>query len=62
MPAARRSADASAAWGGVVDELRIPVRFIGIGEAVQDLRPFDPDAFCDALFASDADTGAARVS
>ncbi|MBL8975585.1 MAG: signal recognition particle-docking protein FtsY [Myxococcales bacterium] len=47
---------------GVVDELRIPVRFIGIGEAVQDLRPFDPDAFCDALFASDADTGAARVS
>jgi fused signal recognition particle receptor len=39
---------------GVVDELGIPVRFIGIGEAVADLRPFDPDAFCDALFAADA--------
>ncbi|MBK7826165.1 signal recognition particle-docking protein FtsY [Nannocystis sp.] len=41
---------------GVVDELRIPVRFIGIGEAVADLRPFDADAFCDALFASDGAT------
>ena len=35
---------------GVVDELGIPVRFIGIGEAVDDLRAFDPEAFCDALF------------
>jgi len=35
---------------GVVDELGIPVRFIGIGEAIDDLRAFDPEAFCDALF------------
>ncbi len=38
---------------GVVDELRVPVRFIGIGEAIDDLRAFDADAFCDALFSSD---------
>lgn len=35
---------------GVVDELGIPVRYIGIGEAVDDLRAFDVEAFCDALF------------
>ncbi len=28
----------------------IPVRFIGIGEAIDDLRPFDAQAFIDALF------------
>jgi fused signal recognition particle receptor len=41
---------------GVVDELKIPVRFIGIGEAIDDLRAFDADAFCDALFSDDART------
>ena len=35
---------------GIRDELGIPVRFIGIGEGVDDLRVFDPDAFVDALF------------
>ena len=43
------------AKGGIVvairDELKIPIRFIGIGEGVEDLRVFDPDAFVDALFA-----------
>ncbi len=42
------------ARGGVIvaicNELRIPVRYIGIGEAVDDLRPFDPRSFVDALF------------
>lgn len=42
------------AKGGIVvairDELKIPIRFIGIGEGVEDLRAFDPDAFVDALF------------
>ncbi len=42
------------ARGGVIvaicNELRIPVRYIGIGEAVDDLRPFDPAEFVDALF------------
>lgn len=35
---------------GVCDELRVPVRFIGIGERVEDLRPFDAEAFVQALF------------
>ncbi len=44
----------STAKGGIVfaieDALRIPVRFVGVGEAVDDLIPFDPDAFVAALF------------
>jgi fused signal recognition particle receptor len=35
---------------GIVDELKIPVKFIGIGEGVEDLRPFDPSEFVEALF------------
>ncbi len=38
---------------GVVDELKIPIRYIGIGERVEDLRRFDPEAFCDVLFKPD---------
>ncbi len=34
----------------IVDELKIPVKFIGIGESVEDLRPFDPAEFVEALF------------
>ncbi|NLU41422.1 MAG: signal recognition particle-docking protein FtsY [Firmicutes bacterium] len=33
-------------------ELGIPVRFIGVGEAVEDLREFNPRLFIDALFSS----------
>ena len=40
--------------GGVVlpimQDLGLPVKFIGVGEQVDDLQPFDPDAFADALF------------
>jgi fused signal recognition particle receptor len=42
------------AKGGIVaaicDELKLPVRYIGIGETVDDLRPFDPEEFTQALF------------
>ncbi len=42
------------AKGGIVvaigAELGLPVRFVGIGEGVEDLRPFDPDLFVAALF------------
>ncbi|MCA9701089.1 MAG: signal recognition particle-docking protein FtsY, partial [Myxococcales bacterium] len=38
---------------GIVDELRVPIRYIGIGERVDDLRRFDPEAFCDVLFEPD---------
>lgn len=35
---------------GIADQLRIPVRFIGVGERVEDLREFDADDFVEALF------------
>jgi fused signal recognition particle receptor len=45
----------STAKGGIVfaieDALKVPVRFIGVGEGVGDLLPFDPDGFVEALFA-----------
>jgi fused signal recognition particle receptor len=40
---------------GIADELDIPVKLIGIGEAVEDLRDFDPEAFVDALFTAESD-------
>jgi fused signal recognition particle receptor len=44
----------STAKGGMVfaiyRELGLPVRFIGTGERIEDLAPFDPDQFVDALF------------
>ncbi|HWP63466.1 MAG TPA: signal recognition particle-docking protein FtsY [Candidatus Binatia bacterium] len=44
----------STAKGGIVfaieDRLRIPVRYVGVGEGVEDLVDFDPDAFVEALF------------
>jgi fused signal recognition particle receptor len=44
----------STAKGGMVfaiaRELQLPVRFVGTGEALSDLAPFDPDAFVQALF------------
>jgi len=42
------------AKGGIVlaisQELQVPIRYIGIGEQVGDLRPFDPAEFVEALF------------
>lgn len=42
------------AKGGIVfaikKELRIPVRVIGVGEGIDDLRDFDPEEFVEALF------------
>ncbi|MCR4840991.1 MAG: signal recognition particle-docking protein FtsY [Lachnospiraceae bacterium] len=37
-------------------ELGIPVKYIGVGERIEDLQRFDPDTFVDALFARDEDT------
>ncbi len=34
---------------GIVNETKIPVRYIGVGEAVDDLQPFDPALFSEAL-------------
>jgi fused signal recognition particle receptor len=35
----------------IARELELPVKLIGVGEAVEDLRPFDPDEFARALIA-----------
>ncbi len=46
------------AKGGIIanvcHELKIPVRFIGIGEQVDDLRDFDAEEFVEALFQKSA--------
>src|SRR6516164_4518958 len=43
------------AKGGVIfaikQKLGLPVKFIGIGEQLDDLQPFDPEAYVEALFA-----------
>ncbi|HEY6477806.1 MAG TPA: signal recognition particle-docking protein FtsY [Polyangia bacterium] len=36
---------------GIADQLKIPVRYVGVGERVEDLRAFDPEEFVEALFA-----------
>ena len=45
----------STAKGGIVfaieHELKVPVRFVGLGEGIGDILPFDPEAFVAALFA-----------
>ncbi len=33
----------------IAEQMRIPLRFIGVGESLEDLRPFDPDEFIAAL-------------
>jgi fused signal recognition particle receptor len=35
---------------GICDELKIPVRYVGVGEKLSDLKPFDPHEFVEALF------------
>lgn len=41
----------------IVNELKIPVKYIGFGEGIDDLRPFDPVSFTEALFATDDNNG-----
>jgi fused signal recognition particle receptor len=44
----------STARGGIVfaieDQLGVPVRFVGVGEGIEDLLPFEPERFVAALF------------
>ncbi len=45
--------DGSAKGGivvGIRDQLDIPVKFVGLGEGIEHIEPFDPNAFVDALF------------
>ena len=45
------------AKGGVVlaikNDLKVPVKFIGVGEGIDDLRPFEPRDFAESLFEED---------
>lgn len=45
------------AKGGVVlaikNDLKVPVKFIGVGEGIDDLRPFEPHDFAESLFEED---------
>ena len=42
------------ARGGVVfsilEKIGLPVKYIGVGEAIEDLQPFNPEDFVEALF------------
>ena len=45
------------ARGGVVlairEDLKVPVKFVGVGEGIDDLQPFDPQQFAEGLFAEE---------
>src|SRR5699024_4403339 len=45
------------AKGGIIfeiaEELKIPIRFIGVGESIDDLRPFNSEEFVDALISTE---------
>lgn len=48
--------DGSAKGGvviGIVDQFKVPVKFIGIGEGIDDLKVFDRKEFVDSLFSMD---------
>ncbi len=50
--------DGSAKGGiviGIHDQINIPVKFVGLGETPDDIEPFDPEAFVQALFAEQAE-------
>lgn len=42
----------------VQSELNIPVKFIGVGEGIDDLQRFDPEGFVDAIFSKQGDEDA----
>jgi fused signal recognition particle receptor len=41
---------------GIAERLKLPVRFVGLGEELEDLRPFDPREFVEALFSEAEDS------
>jgi fused signal recognition particle receptor len=43
---------------GICDELKVPVRYIGLGERAEDLREFQPEDFVEALFGHGGDDAA----
>ncbi len=45
---------------GVCDALKVPVRYIGLGERAEDLREFDAEDFVEALFGREDEAVAAE--
>ena len=46
--------DGTAKGGAIIPickTLKVPVKFVGVGEGIEDLQPFDPDKFVEAMFA-----------
>ena len=39
---------------GIYESLKVPVKYIGVGEKIDDLQPFDAEAFAKALFETEA--------
>ncbi len=37
---------------GISDQFKIPVKYIGVGEGIEDLQPFDRQVFVDSLFSN----------
>ncbi len=37
---------------GIKEELQVPVKYVGVGEQIDDLKPFNPQEFADAIFES----------
>lgn len=35
---------------GLIDQFHVPIKFIGIGEGIKDIKAFDPKEFVDSLF------------
>ena len=38
---------------GIVDQFQVPIRFLGVGEGIDDLKPFDKKEFVESLFTID---------
>jgi fused signal recognition particle receptor len=36
----------------IAHDLKLPIRYVGVGEGLDDLLPFEPGAYVDALFTS----------
>jgi fused signal recognition particle receptor len=41
---------------GISDQFKIPVKYIGLGEGIEDLQAFNKEEFVDSLFGEKADS------
>ncbi len=46
------------ALAGIYRELQLPIFYVGLGESAEDLKPFDPEAYAEAIFGLDAEAPA----